>query len=415
MRCDEWVRTTWGDISTLEYGKALRTHKTGSGAIPVYGTNGPIGFTQAPLQSTDGVIIGRKGAYRGVHYSPGPFYVIDTAFFLKQKENASYHTKWAYYCLLTYDINSMDSGSAIPSTSRSDFYSLPVLLPPIAEQRAIAATLSCLDDKIELNNRMNKTLEDMAQALFKSWFVDFDPVKAKMEGREPAGMDAETAALFPDEFEDSELGPIPKGWRVGVVDDLCAQLASGGTPSTRVLEYYGGSINWFSTKELQDGFLLKSEKTITDIGLSNSSAKMFPAGTVVMAIYAAPTVGRLGILTEPSTFNQAAVGMVPNEHFSSTEHLFLLLHNSRRDLNNLANGAAQQNLNVRLVRGFKCLVPSTEVARAFNHVAAPLFEAIKSGSLQSNRLSSLRDTLLPKLMSGEIRVPEAEDILEEVL
>ena len=177
----EWRSALWGELATLEYGKSLRDYDTAPGVYKVYGTNGQIGWHSEPLCPCASVIIGRKGAYRGVHYSPDPFFVIDTAFYLKPK--VEIETRWAYYELLTQDINGMDSGSAIPSTSREDFYGLPVRVPPLPEQRVIAQVLGTLDDKIELNRRMNETLEEMARALFKSWFVDFEPVRAKMEGR----------------------------------------------------------------------------------------------------------------------------------------------------------------------------------------------------------------------------------------
>ena len=161
--------------------------------------------------------------------TPRCFFVIDTAFYLEPKTEID--LTWAYYELLTQDINSMDSGSAIPSTSRDSFYNLHVRVPPLSEQHAIAHILGTLDDKIELNRRMNETLEAMARALFKSWFVDFDPVRAKAEGRQPEGMDADTAALFPDSFEDSALGKIPKGWRVGNIGDLASNRRIGVDPS----------------------------------------------------------------------------------------------------------------------------------------------------------------------------------------
>ena len=150
-----------------------------------------------------------------MHYSKRPFYVIDTAFFLIPA--AQLDTKWAYYNLLTVDINGMDSGSAIPSTSRDDFYRLPLNLPSITEQKAIACILGALDDKIENNRRMNETLEAMARAIFKSWFVDFDPVHAKAAGRAPAHMDADTAALFPSAFNDDGL---PVGWSLEQLSNL---------------------------------------------------------------------------------------------------------------------------------------------------------------------------------------------------
>lgn len=174
----EWQEERWGNLATLEYGRALRGYETAQGSFRVFGTNGPIGWHDEALCPHPTVVVGRKGAYRGIHYSAEPCFVIDTAFYLKPKTEMD--IRWAYYELLTRDINGMDSGSAIPSTSREEFYSLPVSVPPHSEQRAIAHVLGTLDDKIELNRRMNETLEAMARALFKSWFIDFLPVRAKM-------------------------------------------------------------------------------------------------------------------------------------------------------------------------------------------------------------------------------------------
>src|SRR5450756_1793946 len=190
----EWRDTVWGELATLEYGRGIRDYQESPGRFRVYGTNGPIGWTDQPLCIHPGVVIGRKGAYRGVHYSPEPFFAIDTAFYLEPKTDID--MRWAYYQLLTQDINGMDSGSAIPSTSRDAFYRLPVSVPPIEEQRRITGFLGALDDKIELNRRMSQTLESMARALFKSWFVDFDPVRAKANGRDP-GLGPQLAGLFP--------------------------------------------------------------------------------------------------------------------------------------------------------------------------------------------------------------------------
>ena len=175
----EWQDLRWGDLATLEYGKALRGHGTSTGSVRVFGTNGPIGWHDEALCPHPSVVIGRKGAYRGVHYSAEPFFVIDTAFFLRPKSEMD--VRWAYYELLTQNINGMDSGSAIPSTSRDEFYGLPVLVPPLPGQRAISHILGTLDDKIELNRRMNETLEAIARAIFKDWFVDFGPTRAKAE------------------------------------------------------------------------------------------------------------------------------------------------------------------------------------------------------------------------------------------
>ena len=262
---------------------------------------------------------------------------------------------------------------------------LPCVIPQAPEQRAIAAVLSSLDDKIELLREQNKTLEATAQAIFKEWFVNFNFPGA-------------TGKMI-----DSELGEIPEGWRVGKIEELTTQMNSGGTPSTKEESYYNGSINWFSTKELQDNFIFESEKKITELGLKNSSAKFFPKNTVIMAIYAAPTVGRLGILAKESTFNQAAVGFAAKNEIGYP-FIFLLLKHLRDQLNGLANGAAQQNLNVGLVKNFKIIIPDQEILKNFNLIVESVFEKILNNSFQIQTLSAIRDTLLPKLMRGEVRV-----------
>jgi len=173
--------------------------------------------------------------------------------------------------------------------------------------------------------------------------------------------------------------------------------------TTRGKFTYNGSINWFSTKELQDNFIFESEKKITELGLKNSSAKFFPKNTVIMAIYAAPTVGRLGILAKESTFNQAAVGFAAKNEIGYP-FIFLLLKHLRDQLNGLANGAAQQNLNVGLVKNFKIIIPDQEILKNFNLIVESVFEKILNNSFQIQTLSAIRDTLLPKLMRGEVRV-----------
>ena len=269
------------------------------------------------------------------------------------------------------------STSAYPSIRPEHIESFVINLPPLPEQRAIAGVLSAFDDKIELLREQNKTLEATAQAIFGEWFGKYSPDR-------------------PEE--------LPEGWRVGKIEDLVLKMNSGGTPSTKQSEYYGKGYNWFSTKEFQDNFLFASEKTITKDGLNNSSAKLFPANTVLMAIYAAPTVGRLAILTQESTFNQAAVGLVADENLVNYGFIYLLLKTLRNDFNNLANGAAQQNLNVGLVRNFPIIIPAKKILQKFDGLVQPMFEKIRENSQQIQTLSTFRDTLLPRLMRGEVRV-----------
>ena len=283
-----------------------------------------------------------------------------------------------------------------------------LLLPPLAEQRQIGSLLSSLDDRITLLRETNATLEAIAQALFKSWFVDFDPVRAKQQGLDPEGMSDATAALFPDGFEESELGPVPRGWRVGTVEDLCSTITNGGTPSRSKTELWeGGNVPWFKTGEFNDGFLLQSSERITPKALEVSAAKLLPENSVLMAIYAAPTVGRLGVLTEPSTFNQACTGMVAKGAVG-TWFLFWTLYFGRDWFNSRANGAAQQNISKAIVSGYRVVIPSDSVLLAFNEVAASVHNRIRGNSEQAQTLATLRDTLLPRLISGQLRLPDVD-------
>lgn len=269
-------------------------------------------------------------------------------------------------------------GATMPSINTAILSELEVKIPPLPEQTAIAEVLSSLDDKIDLLHRQNNTLEQLAETLFRQWFV-----------HRPELVDGEEAE---------------ESWEVGSIDDVCERINSGGTPSTRIEAYYNGDINWYSTKELNDGFLFESISKITQEGLDNSSAKLFPENTVVIAIYAAPTVGRLGILANEAAFNQAACGFIADESKVCFEYLYLHLLKSRQQLNDMASGSAQQNLNVGIMKEFEILIPPTVSMNKFREQVRPIFQKIKSNTQQIRTLTQLRDTLLPKLMSGEIRL-----------
>jgi type I restriction enzyme S subunit len=259
-----WRTSTWGDEVTLEYGKALRGYEVATGTVRVFGSNGPVGWTDKALSSGPGVILGRKGAYRGVQYSEEDFFVIDTAYYVVPKHDLD--MRWLYYAIQYHKLGEIDDGSPVPSTTRAAVYVRDLEVPPKEMQVEMARVLGAIDDKIAINRRINQTLEAMAQAIFKSWFVDFDPVKAKIaakaEGRDPlrAAMtaisgkpDAEldtlppdqfaplaaTAALFPDEMEESELGAIPKGWRVSKVETLLVRLSAKTRYTKEQVSDYG--------------------------------------------------------------------------------------------------------------------------------------------------------------------------------
>jgi len=286
--------------------------------------------------------------------------------------------------------------------------SLPV--PPTDEQHTIVSILGSLDNKIELNRRMNSTLEQMAAANFKAWFVDFEPVRVKASGAASfPGMPQDVFDALPVTFVDSELGSIPEGWEVGSIEELCISITSGGTPARKNTEFWdSGAVAWFKTGELHDGPLLDSSEKITESGLANSACKLWKAGTVLFALYASPTVGRLGILTTEGTSNQAAAGLVAKSEYGVLFLVHTLLQ-ARQGLQQIAVGAAQQNINQGVLKSHKTVVPETATASAFTQSVQPLYDLQVSLAIESQSLAETRDALIPKLLSGEVRLRKGEE------
>ncbi len=397
MNC-EWEDFIWGDLATLEYGKSLRNYKNSTGKYPVFGTNGQIGYCDKPLVNEEGVIIGRKGAYRGVHYSKDPFFVIDTAFYLKPLDSNSLDIKFAYYQLLTLDINSLDSGSAIPSTSREDFYSLPIKLPSINEQHEIVNLLKSFDDKIELNRQMNITLEQMAQAIFKHWFIDFEfPDENGQPYRSSGG-----------EMVDSELGEIPAGWEVKILSDLCEYIMSGGTPRTKVPEYWDGDIPWLSSGETRNRFIINTEKSISKIGVENSSTRLARSGsTVIASAGQGHTRGQTSLLLLDTYVNQSVVSLAADTKLISDFYLFFNLARRYDEMRRISDShSSRGSLTTKLLGNLKVTCPPIDLIRRFDQIAEPIVNQIHYNLEQADTLSQFRDSLLPKLMSGKIRVKQ---------
>lgn len=401
---NEWQNLTWGDLATLEYGKALREYK--SGKYPVYGTNGAIGFTEKPLYDAPSVIVGRKGAYRGIHYSPTPFFVIDTAFYLKPKINFS--IKWAYYQLLTQDINGLDSGSAIPSTTRDSFYRLPVSTPPLPTQKAIAHILGTLDDKMELLRSMNETLEAMARALFKSWFVDFDPVRKKAEGQ-PTGLPPDIDALFPDSIEDSELGEIPQGWKTKPLDEI-ASFLNGIAGQKYPPKSDGTDIPVIKIAQVRVGNTSSADMACSDIPtdyIVDNGDILFPwSGSLMVSIWN----GGKGLL------NQHIFKVTSEYHHDW--FLYYWIDYYMEYFQGIASDKATTMGHIQ--RGHlsrtKVLVPSPTIEKWMNTIIDPLFREKHQNMLEVNNLINIRDALLPKLISGELELSDQmiKKILEPV-
>jgi type I restriction enzyme S subunit len=297
-------------------------------------------------------------------------------------------------------------GATMPSINTKILSDIPVYYPPLAEQKAIAAVLGSLDDKIELNRRMNDTLEAMARALFQSWFVEFDPVRAKLDGRQPIGLDKATAALFPATFQDSTLGHIPKGWETGSILQQ-ADLLSGGTPKTDIPVYWNGDVPWASAKDVSqcgEAFLISTERTVTNLGVQESSTKIIPEfATVVVARGA--TTGRLTMFGHSMAMNQTCYGLR-----SKVDAPFALYCNARHFIERLVQGGHGSIFDTITTSTFEAtfvLLAPNEILLAFDKQVKPLFHIIRANLYQSRTLATLRDTLLPKLLSGELSTHES--------
>jgi len=281
-------------------------------------------------------------------------------------------------------------------------------LPSLAEQRCISHVLGTLDDKIELNRRMSETLEAMARALFRSWFVDFDPVRAKVDDRD-TGLPSQVAHLFPDRLVYSELGEIPEAWPLSRLGQEVITVL-GGTPSRNVAEYWRGDIPWINSGKANEFRIIKPTEYITRSGLESSATKMLPTRTTVIAITGA-TLGQISLTELETCANQSIVGVLGSERLPS-EFLFFWTKEHVADLLAWQTGGAQQHINKNNVNDLRLLCPPQPVMNSYVAMTRPAFDRIRDCCVEANTLASLRDTLLPKLISGELRVRDAEILLE---
>jgi type I restriction enzyme, S subunit len=300
--------------------------------------------------------------------------------------------------------NAIQAG--VPHTNLGILRSTPVVLPPLDDQRRIASVLGTLDDKIELNRRMNETLEAMARLLFKSWFVDFDPVRAKAECRD-TGLPKPLADLFPDSHQESALGETPKGWRIGSVLEH-ARLMSGGTPKTNRIDYWDGPISWASAKDVSQStgsFLVETERTITAAGLDESSTQMIPALSSVVVARGA-TTGRMVMFGRDMAMNQTCYALV-----TTTKTPFVFYCSLREAMSSLvltAHGSVFDTITTSTFEASRVVLPPKPLLDALEDLVAPLFLRMLTNINENRSLAALRDVLLPKLISGELRVKDAE-------
>lgn len=278
------------------------------------------------------------------------------------------------------------SGTTVHHTSPKGIGNYVFKLPPLDDQRRIASILSSLDRKIELNNKINADLEEMAQAIFKNWFVDFEPFK---DGK----------------FVDSELGMIPEGWKVGRLDEI-ADVVGGSTPSKAKPEYYTQKgIAWLTPKDLSNHPAVYTSRGVIDIteeGYNSTSTKLMPKGTILFTSRA--PIGYISIAQNDICTNQGFKSLVPKK--AGTCFLYCFLKYVTPEIENKSTGSTFKEASGSLMKSLQVIMPEQKVFEDFETIVSPLFARIESLEKENSRLSLLRDTLLPRLMSGELEVPE---------
>jgi len=385
----EWKTLMLGEVVTLQRGFDLPTQKRRPGKVPVVSSSGISDYHAEVGVSGPGVVTGRYGTIGQVFFIERDYWPLNTTLWVKDFQGND--PKFISYLLRTLDFHSCSDKSSVPGVNRNDLHRIPVLLPPLPEQKRISHILGTLDDKIELNRRMNATLEAMARALFKSWFVDFDPVRAKVDGRKPEGMDAETTALFPSEFQDSPMGPIPKGWTAGKVSEAF-NLIMGQSPP-------GETYN-----ENEDGLPFYQGRT--DFGFRYPTRRIYcteptrlaKEGDTLVSVRA--PVGDINMADEKCCIGRGVAAIRHKTGATSfTYHTMasLALDFARFE----AEGTVFGSINKQNFENLAIIVPTAEIIAAYESQAASLDNQVRINDRQSRTLTSLRDALLPKLLSGD--------------
>ena len=358
----EWKKYKLGELITLKYGKDHK--KLNDGSFPVYGSGGVMRYGNDYIYDDSSILIPRKGSLNNIMFVDKPFWTVDTMFWSIIDQELVL-PRFLYYTLCKYDFAGLNVGSAVPSLTVPVIESIEVVIPSIEKQKRILSLLVPLDDKIALNQRINDNLEQQIQVIFNHYFTN--------------------------EPYDCLLGDVVK-------------TTSGGTPSRKIEDiYYNGSIPWVKSKELNGTFLFDTEEHITELGVNNSSAKLLPKNSVLIAMYGA-TVGEYAIISKTMCCNQAVCALIPNDKIPYS-YLLMIAKNRKYELINMAVGSAQQNISQVLVKNLP-ISSNYEIIANFNNATMSIFKEIKNNSSEIVKLMSIRDLLLPKLMSGELKINE---------
>lgn len=438
----EWETVEVGDVCSVGDGAHSKVNRQANGIL--YLTSKNIGRGSLKLNNVDyisqedfdrlfpakskatrrpqpgDILIGIIGTFGNAYtYRSSDSFGFASSIGVLRPDPARLTSEYLYYVITSRNFQvehaSYNAGSVQGYTNIPTIKKLSLPLPPLEQQVRIAGILKALDDRIILLRETNTTLESIAQALFKSWFIDFDPVRAKAEGREPDGMDAAMAALFPQDFEESSLGLIPKGWRVAQLSEICVSIFSGGTPDTRKPEYWNGTLPWFSSGETRRTVVTGTEKHITEAAVANSSTRLAQYGDVLIASAGQGlTRGQTSFCAIDTYINQSVVSVRTSRELGNPAWTFYNLARRYDEMRAISDShSIRGSLTTKLVASMRVIVPPTKVIRAYGEAAEQLLLAQAENCRRADTLARLRDTLLPRLISGKLRLPEAEAKLQE--
>ena len=422
----EWIETTVGEYCPFIYGKALPQSKRISGNIPVYGSNGIVDFHNSSCVNTAGVIIGRKGSVGAIHLSEKPFWAIDTAFYIVNDDLEE--LKFTYYLLKTLGLSEMNSDSAVPGLNRENAHSLKIKIPKDKFHRCeIGKRLSIFDQKIQLNTQINQTLEQIAQALFRSWFVDFEPVRTKVQalsegmsleqaelaamqtisGKTPEELTAlsqtqpdcyaelaETTKAFPCEMVEIDGVEVPKGWELSTIGD-CYDVVMGQSPKGETYnENKQGMLFYQGRAEF--GWRFPTPRLFT-----TDPKRIAEQNSILMSIRA--PVGDINIALEKCCIGR---GLAALQHKSKSLSFGLYQIQSIKPELDLFNGEGTVfgSINQANLKNIQIINPEEKFIQLFEKNLSSCDSKIMNNEIENNALKEIRDLLLPRLLSGEIQL-----------
>ena len=391
----EWLETSLGEVIELKRGYDLPRYKRVSGSVPLVSSSGVSDYHVEAKVKGPGVVTGRYGTLGQVFFVPDDFWPLNTTLYVRQFKGND--PRFISYFLRGLDFLAYSDKAAVPGLNRNHLHQATVRYPSdVSEQRAIAHILGTLDDKIEINRRMNETLEEMARALFKSWFVDFDPVRAKMEGRD-TGLPPEVAARFPDRLVDSELGEIPEGWQVGCLADIAVAPRRGVDPTSLHDETPYIGLEHMPRRSLA---LTQWEGA----GKVTSSKSVFKKGEFLFGKLR-PYFHKVGVAPASGICSTDVIVVAPK---ASQWSSFVLASISSDEFvaytDQTSTGTKMPRTSWKAMSEYRVCLPSAHAVQTFQDAVTPMIDGIVANVHESHTLVALRDTLLPKLVSGEIRV-----------